>query len=73
MCLNESMAMTGRSSSDLPKWCSGCANRLPSAVRKLTFSAWNKQIHMLIDIGDQIKCRANVRFSSINCCSMIAL
>lgn len=51
MCRNESIAINGKSFWDLPKWCSGCAKRLPSAVRKLIFSKkkinkrkfnWNK-------------------------------
>lgn len=35
MCLKLSMAINGKSCSLLPKWCSGCANFLPSAVKKL--------------------------------------
>lgn len=35
MCLKLSIAITGRSSGFLPKWCSGWVNLSPSAVRKL--------------------------------------
>ncbi len=38
MCLKLSMAIKGKSSLDLPKWWRGCANLIPSAIRKLTFS-----------------------------------
>lgn len=38
MCRNESIAINGRSLILLPRWWSGWANRLPSAVRKLMFS-----------------------------------
>lgn len=35
MCLKLSIANTGKSLSDLPRWCRGWENFLPSAVRKL--------------------------------------
>ena len=38
ICLKESMARTGRSFVDLPRWLSGWANLKPSAWRKLTVS-----------------------------------
>ena len=39
MCLKLSMASTGRSLLDFPRWYSGCENFKPSAVKKLTPAA----------------------------------
>ena len=38
MCRKLSMAISGKSSFDFPRWCRGCANFSPSAIKKLTFS-----------------------------------
>lgn len=43
MWRNESIAINGKSLWLFPKWCSGWANRLPSAVRKLIFSRKRKK------------------------------
>jgi hypothetical protein len=41
MCRNESMAINGKSDRLFPRWCSGCSNFLPSAVKKFTLSIEN--------------------------------
>lgn len=64
ICRNESIAMSGRSSCDLPKWCSGCAKRLPSAVKKLMFSVktFNEALKVNVLLG-KMYVNNNLRFS----------
>lgn len=71
MWRNESIAMSGRSLCDFPKWCNGWAKRFPSAVRKLMFSVIGMWIWNIADLEHSYG--SDSRFSVINCCSTIVL
>ena len=49
MCLKLSIAMSGKSSFDFPRWWSGCANFSPSAIKKFTFSESNIEIIVVLN------------------------